>query len=96
MNLCKCFLISIVIFAFYIEFSPGLGNIWYRVNSLGYKVIRIDYFISYLIEPLRNPILWNYKLWDSNSIIFISIMTLLIYYLFKTKHQIKTIHQKRR
>lgn len=84
MNLLKSFLISLLIFAYYIECSSGLGNIWYRVNSLGDRVVRIDYFISYLIEPLRNPILWNYKLWDSNSIIFISIMTLTIYYLFKT------------
>ena len=75
--------VSILLFGIYIEISPGLGNIWFRTNSLGYKVIRLDYFLIYLIEPFKNKILWHYKLWDTNSIIFITVMTLFIYFIKK-------------
>ena len=73
------FIISIVIFSIYIEITPGLSNIWYRVNSKGNKVICINYLISYILEPFHNKILWTYKLWDINSIIFISTLMILLY-----------------
>ena len=65
-------------FLFYVEYS--VGNVFYRVNSLGYKSFHLSSFIHYLIDPLKNKFLWNYQLLDVNYI-FILTNSIIIYFL---------------
>ena len=65
-------------FLFYVEYS--VGHVFYRVNSLGYKSFHLSSFIHYLIDPLKNKFLWNYKLLDVNYI-FILTNSIIIYFL---------------
>ena len=65
-------------FLIYVEFS--VGNVFYRVNSLGYKSFHLSSVIHYLIEPLKNKFLWNYQLLDVNYI-FILINSIIIYFI---------------
>ena len=67
------------IFLLYIQFSPKMGNIWYRN---GYFVPRGA--VNLMVYPLREAKMWNPKLWDINYFIWIIftyiVMKLYIYY----------------
>ena len=53
-----------IIFIIYIEFS--VGNILYRINSDGYKSINFSSMINFVLHPLYNCLLWNFKSLDIN------------------------------
>jgi len=68
------FLILTVFYLLYIQFSPGMGNIWYRNN---------EYFSftgawHVIIFPLQSREMWNYSMWDINYFIWISFYMLII------------------
>jgi len=72
------YLLTITLFfLLYVEIS--VGNVFYRINSLGYKSFHLSSIIHYLIEPLKNKFLWNYQLLDVNYI-FILINSIIIYF----------------
>ena len=54
-------------YLFYIQFSPGMGNIWYRNN---------EYFspmgaVNVMIFPFRNLQMWYPTMWDINYIMWL-------------------------
>lgn len=68
---------AIIIFALYLELSPGLGNIWFRVDSSGCKKISLVNFGWFFLNPLYRPTLWQWELLDFNSIVFVLSITLI-------------------
>ena len=62
----------------YIEFSPGMGNIWWREG----KFFPIG-AVSMIVDPVYNLTLWNYSVWDLNFIIW--LMFFIIIELFIAK-----------
>ena len=70
------FLITIL-FLIYVEYS--VGNVIYRITSSGIREIHLSNIINYLLEPLHNSFLWNYKLLDVNYIFVIGLATLIYY-----------------
>ena len=73
------FLIYILIitslFILYAEFS--VGNIIYRIDSSGLRVLQLKNSFYYLINPLYNSFLWNIKLLDVNYIFVLTISTII-------------------
>ena len=56
-----------VLFLLYIQYSPGMGNIWYRNN---------EYFspmgaVNVMIFPFRNLQMWYPTMWDINYIMWL-------------------------
>jgi hypothetical protein len=56
-----------VFFLLYIQYSPGMGNIWYRNN---------EYFspmgaVNVMIFPFRNLQMWYPTMWDINYIMWL-------------------------
>ena len=78
-NMILAYVLITFIFLLYIQFSPKMGNIWYRN---GYFVPRGA--VNLMVYPLREIKMWNPKLWDINYFIWIIftyiVMKLYIYY----------------
>ena len=74
MNIFLYILIITIIFIIYTEFS--VGGILIRSNSTGGKSFNFRSLINFMIHPLHNKLLWNFKSLDINYpfIIFISII----------------------
>lgn len=69
LNLLFHLVITTIVFLLYIQFSPGMGNIWYRNN---------EYFspmgaVRVLLFPLQNAQMWLPNMWDLNYIIWVAI-----------------------
>ena len=67
-------IIITIIFLLYIQFSPNMGNIWWRNNS---------YFapmgaINVMIYPFRNIMMWKPEFWDINYPIWVIIYMIII------------------
>lgn len=61
------FILITLIYLLYIQFSPGMGNIWYRNN---------EYFspmgaIRVMVYPFYNTQMWYPNMWDINYFIWI-------------------------
>ncbi len=61
------FIITTIIYLLYIQFSPGMGNIWYRNN---------EYFspmgaVRVMVYPCYNAAMWYPNMWDINYFIWI-------------------------
>ena len=69
-------LIITILFIIYSEYT--VGGILIRSNSTGKKSINISSLLNFMIHPLHNSILWNYKSLDINYP-FIIIISILIY-----------------
>jgi hypothetical protein len=78
MNFFLYIILITVIFIIYTEYS--LGNIFYRINSKGKKSLNLSSGINYLIDPLKNTFLWDFKVLDVNYI-FILIISIIIYFI---------------
>lgn len=68
--------VSILTIAYllYIQYSPGMGNIWYRNN---------EYFSfmgawNVIVFPLQSSEMWNYSMWDINFFIWLIAYILFI------------------
>ena len=61
-----------LIYLLYIEFSPGMGNIWWRDNKLF-----LTGAVSMLTEPLYNKTLWSPYLWDLNFVVWCVVFALI-------------------
>lgn len=69
LNLLFHLVITTIAFLLYIQFSPGMGNIWYRNN---------EYFspmgaVHVILFPLQNIQMWLPNMWDLNYIIWVAI-----------------------
>lgn len=69
------FVLLTFVYLLYIQFSPGMGNIWYRNNEYfsfmgAWKVI---------IYPLENNEMWHYTMWDINYFVWIMFYMLVIF-----------------
>ena len=63
-------LLGFLIFLLYLEVSPKLGNIWFRVAEDGKKRIQPDSLMSYLSYPFKNGLFWKPSNFDLNFIVF--------------------------
>ena len=73
MNIFVYLLIITILFIIYVEYN--VGGILIRSNSSGGKYINIRSMFNFMIHPLYNKLLWNFKSLDINYpfILFISI-----------------------
>ena len=68
------FLIVTFLFILYVESS--VGNIIWREGVTGIKTFQPWNIIHYLLNPLYNGFLWNFRLLDVNYIFVIFISTI--------------------
>ena len=68
-------LIITVLFIIYVEHT--VGNILFRINSQGYQSINFSSMIHFLLHPLHNSFLWNYKLLDINYPFILCILSFI-------------------
>ena len=65
-------------YLFYIQFSPGMGNIWYRNG---------EYFsplgaVNVILYPLYSVEMWRFEMWDLNFVLWILTFICLYYSYF--------------
>lgn len=67
-----------IFFLFFIinlETDKKMGNIWYRINSKGFKQVNLTNIIPFLYLPLYNYHFWLPNMWINNiylsSIVFL-------------------------
>jgi len=65
-------------YLFYIQFSPGMGNIWYRNG---------EYFspmgaVNVIFYPLYSVEMWRFEMWDLNFFLWILTFICLYYSYF--------------
>jgi hypothetical protein len=77
--------IGTLVFALYVEFSSGMGNILIRPNDLGDNVFSLGGFINLMKEPLKNTAMWRPENLDINYI-FVSLLSgssgMMVQYVF--------------
>ena len=66
------------IFAAYLELSPSLGNIYYRIGEDGMKHMQLINLFYFMIEPLYKPFLWNIEYLDLNYFVGGFIFSIII------------------
>jgi|AACY02.5.fsa_nt_gi hypothetical protein len=75
------FLLTLIIFLSYLELSPKLGNVWYRLNSQNKKIINIASIINFILYPLYNINFWYINNWDLNFFIYYLITKFINYFI---------------
>ena len=68
----------LILYLLYVQFSPGMGNIWYRNE---------EYFspmgaINMVLAPFYVPQLWLPEFWDINFIVW-TFLYVSIYFCYK-------------
>ena len=61
-----------ILFLLYIQFSPKMGNVWYRDGHFTPQGA-----LNLMIYPFQNILMWNPKVWDINYPIWIIISAIL-------------------
>ena len=56
------FLLLTIVYLLYVQFSPGMGDIWYNV----------------MIFPLQHSAMWNISMWDINYFVWIAFYIFII------------------
>ena len=62
-----------IIYLLYIQYSPGMGNIWYRNN----EYYSFNGALKLILFPFYNIKMWYLEMWDLNYFVWI-----IIYFLF--------------
>ena len=75
------YLFYFILFSAYLELSPGLTNIWYRIGSDGYKHINLTSYANFLMSPFTELDFWYPINWDLNYFIGASFTSSLFYFL---------------
>ena len=76
MNLLIILLIVTILFIIYSEYS--VGGLLIRSNSSGGKSMNFSSMFNFMIHPLYNTLLWNFKSLDINYP-FVILCTIIIY-----------------
>ena len=85
-NLLIASIISLIIFAIYVEVNPKMTNIWYRINSEGHKTIQINNLFELMRGPLKYDFYWHVQYYDINYFIYlITIFIMLELYINSNK-----------
>ena len=58
--------VYLCVFLAYLEYGPGLGSMWYRVDDKGDKNVHWPSLISIFAGPFRSRIWWSPRMWDTN------------------------------
>jgi|UniRef100_A0A6C0CX90 hypothetical protein len=66
-----------VLFLLYIQFSPQMGNIWWREGHFTPMGA-----IYVMLHPLKEIKMWNMEMWDINYFIWI-VITIITNYVYK-------------
>jgi hypothetical protein len=75
------YLVYLILFSVYVELSPGLTNIWYRIGSDGNKHVNLSSYLHFLASPFMYIDFWYPMNWDLNYFIGATITSGLFYYL---------------
>lgn len=65
-DLFTSFFVYFCIFCAYLELSPQIGNVWFRVGADGFRHINLSSLFYTIFSPFRIPELWYPKNWDLN------------------------------
>ena len=77
-EIISSFLISILLFAFYLELQPSLTNIWFRENSDGIQEIQLKNLVVFSLAPCHHLFYWYPNFWDINFFIWWLVSFLLL------------------
>ena len=80
-NAILSFIFSTIIFAIYVELSEGMGNIWYRTNDTGNKVIYLESLWGLMMAPFRYKFYWWYEYLDLNFFMYWALMFIIFQYI---------------
>ena len=75
--LLTVYVVSTLLFLFYIQFSPHMGNIWWRngyFSPMG--------AVKVIIYPFQNILMWQPEFWDINYPVWLVISTFLTFCYF--------------
>lgn len=67
------FIIITITYLLYIQFSPGMGNIWYRNN----EYYNFNGALKLILYPIFSIKMWYLEMWDINYFVWITIYFLL-------------------
>ena len=62
----------------YLELSPGLGNVWYRLDSNNNRRFMLKGLIGVICYPFKNYTLWYPNNWDLNIFMYIIFINSII------------------
>jgi hypothetical protein len=66
-----------IAFASYLELSPQIGNVWYRMGADGIRHIRPENLLAFMVKPLSMVELWYPHNWDINYFAGLAIIGIL-------------------
>ena len=72
-------ILYLIFYLAYLELSPGLGNIWFRLNADNIRCINIMSAINIILYPLKNLTFWYVQNWDLNFFIYYILIKILSY-----------------
>ena len=72
--------IALCIFILNMEIDPKLGNVWYRINHTGVKVINFTNIIGFFTAPFKNLIFWHPMYITLNPYLFCYVFLLVLKY----------------
>ena len=74
-------LVYFILFSAYLELSPRLTNIWYRISSDGVRRINLSSYFHFLSRPFYTLEFWYPRNWDLNYFVG-AFLCALLFYLF--------------
>jgi len=77
------FFLLVLGYLIYIQFSPGMGNIWYR-NDEYFSPIGA---VKMILSPFYVKELWRPEFWDINFIVW-SLFYIIAYFWYFSKYTI--------
>jgi hypothetical protein len=75
--------ISIILSLLYQQFSPRIGNIWLRPNSLGTISFNPSGVLLVIFMPFKHLFVWNPLYWDLNWVIWVILLSIINVFFYK-------------
>jgi len=76
-----------LIFLIYLEASPNIRNVWYRMGNDGKRHLNIPSLLHFLSRPFKDRLLWHPRMWDLNWITF-TICGTMLYVLIRRSYNL--------